>query len=244
MPPDPWPFDQPRNCAVFTVRSIAEGAPILRITHDLDDHGWQFLTLATPRSEDAVVLAFEEIVAMDASVTLLADLPPGWFAWRESPQHEWQREPNHTQTVGTDQWEVVLPGDWMRPEPRSDEQVYFESPNRSEGVYFIAVQTKNQPLRAAFQDMRVIEFRNLPPSEEGTWEVLSSTEEVRGAEVDAVTEYYNRTDNYRIVSRLLGREDFYVRLTYHDYYCTDPAVSARQSFHLLNSLTLLPETDA
>jgi hypothetical protein len=39
-----WPFDQPRNCAVFTTRQVLEGAePILHVTHDSDDHGWQFL---------------------------------------------------------------------------------------------------------------------------------------------------------------------------------------------------------
>ena len=41
--PGGWPFDQPPNCAVFTLRRIAEGIdPILFVSHDLDDHGWQF----------------------------------------------------------------------------------------------------------------------------------------------------------------------------------------------------------
>ncbi len=39
-----WPFDLPANCAVVTLRSIVVGgAPIMRIVHDKDDHGWQFL---------------------------------------------------------------------------------------------------------------------------------------------------------------------------------------------------------
>jgi hypothetical protein len=38
-----WPFDQPRNCAVFTLRSIIfDGEPILYVSHDADDD-WQFL---------------------------------------------------------------------------------------------------------------------------------------------------------------------------------------------------------
>jgi hypothetical protein len=42
MPPPTWPFDQPPNCAVLTLRSIVfGGAPILYVSHDADDHGWQ-----------------------------------------------------------------------------------------------------------------------------------------------------------------------------------------------------------
>ena len=90
-----WPFDQPRNCAVLTVRQIAyEGAPILHVTHDADDHGWQFLTLSDADPEAAVVLSFGSIVAREPALLELADLPPGWHAWRESAQHPWCREPN------------------------------------------------------------------------------------------------------------------------------------------------------
>jgi hypothetical protein len=35
-----WPFDQPRDCAVFTLRSIVfDGEPILYVSHDADDDG-------------------------------------------------------------------------------------------------------------------------------------------------------------------------------------------------------------
>src|SRR5262249_35896607 len=90
-----WPFDQPTSCAVITVREIAfENAPILHVTHDLDDHGWQFLTLADAKVEDGVVLCFADVVAKDSTLYELADLPPGWHAWRESTAHPWRREPN------------------------------------------------------------------------------------------------------------------------------------------------------
>ena len=50
----PWPWDQPPNCAVVTLRAIVEnGAPILHVTHDLDDHGWQFLDGRDVKMEDA-----------------------------------------------------------------------------------------------------------------------------------------------------------------------------------------------
>jgi hypothetical protein len=94
MTHDDWPFDQPRNCAVISLRQIVfDGAPILHVAHDENDHGWQFLTLDDPREEDASVVALEEIVQLDSSILDVADIPPGWRAWRQSIDHEWIREP-------------------------------------------------------------------------------------------------------------------------------------------------------
>ena len=62
-----WPFDQGPHVAVITVRSVLDGDPILSVTHDEDDDGWQFL---------------------DGR-----DLSPGWVAWRAGPAMPWQRRP-------------------------------------------------------------------------------------------------------------------------------------------------------
>jgi hypothetical protein len=79
MPERDWPFDQPRNAASITLRSIVfAGAPILHVTHDEDDHGWQFLGMEDAREDDACVVGLQEIVAKDPSLLELADLPPGW----------------------------------------------------------------------------------------------------------------------------------------------------------------------
>ena len=92
---DCWPFDQPRNCAVITIRGILDGTePILHVTHDEDDHGWQFLSLRDANPDEAKVLCLEEVVVMDGSILHLADLPPGWHAWRRSITDAWTREPN------------------------------------------------------------------------------------------------------------------------------------------------------
>lgn len=90
-----WFFDQPPNFAVITLRQIIEGgAPIQHVTHDSDDHGWQFLTLADANIEDALIVCFRHVVDLDPSLFLLADLPAGWHAWRESSTSEWVREFN------------------------------------------------------------------------------------------------------------------------------------------------------
>ena len=92
MTPDDWPFDQPRNCAVITLRKIVyENAPILHVSHDADDHGWQFLGLEDADVEEAAVVSFQELVQIDPSILALADLPPGWHAWRRSKSEAWVR---------------------------------------------------------------------------------------------------------------------------------------------------------
>jgi hypothetical protein len=43
MTDDDWPFDQTPRTAAITVQAILDGAPILLVSHDPDDDGWQFL---------------------------------------------------------------------------------------------------------------------------------------------------------------------------------------------------------
>ena len=92
---DNWPFDQPQNCAVITLKQIIDGAePILHVSHDLDDHGWQFLGIGDACEEDAAVVCLGEIVKSDSTVLQVADIPPGWHAWRQTVADKWTREPN------------------------------------------------------------------------------------------------------------------------------------------------------
>jgi hypothetical protein len=95
-----WPFDQPRDCAVITLRSIVfEGAPILHVTHDEDDQGWQFLGLEDAGVVQAVVVGLNDIVKRDPSILEVADLPRGWHAWRRSTSSPWQRKPTRSDSV-------------------------------------------------------------------------------------------------------------------------------------------------
>ena len=93
-----WPFDQPPNCAVITLRSIVFGGnPILNVTHDLEDHGWQFLGLEDVEMADAALVSFKNVIDRDPTLLDLHDLPPGWHAWRRTVGEPWTREPNpHT----------------------------------------------------------------------------------------------------------------------------------------------------
>jgi hypothetical protein len=92
-----WLFDQPPNCAVITLRQIMNGEqPILYISHDSDDGGWQFLSQETPEVEDCILVSLKRIVEHDSSVLAVANLPLGWCAERASIQESWRRFPNPT----------------------------------------------------------------------------------------------------------------------------------------------------
>lgn len=94
MIPD-WPFADPQNVAVFTSRQIIRGQDwIYYVGHDAEDGAWQFHgKMATSNEADAIVVSLRSIVERDPSIRLLADLPLGWCAWRETMDAVWFRAP-------------------------------------------------------------------------------------------------------------------------------------------------------
>ena len=70
---------------------LEEGSPILLVTHDADDGSWQFLCGSTDDVDDARLIGLECALELDSGLVELADLPLGWKAWRDSPEHEWDR---------------------------------------------------------------------------------------------------------------------------------------------------------
>ena len=96
MPQDdsPWPFDQPRNTAAFSLRSIVfDGEPILYVVHEAEDGSWQFLDGKPLEMANAALVGLGTIVSQDASVLEVADLPLGWSAFRSSVNSAWRRSP-------------------------------------------------------------------------------------------------------------------------------------------------------
>ena len=69
-----WKFDQAPNCAVITLRGIIERCePVLHVTHDEDDHGWQFLGAGTSLEAETRIVSLEEMLNLDPTLRDLAD---------------------------------------------------------------------------------------------------------------------------------------------------------------------------
>jgi hypothetical protein len=91
---DNWPFPDPENLAVFTLKRITRGeSPILMVVHDEDDGSWQFLDGGEVAHEDATLVSLRSITRLDPTVLELADLPLGWVARRPGPGESWKRAP-------------------------------------------------------------------------------------------------------------------------------------------------------
>jgi len=88
-----WTFDQAENVGCFTIQKIIhEGAPILFVMHDKDDHGWQFLTGKNVTLDDAMIVSMREIVEHDRTLLEIGRMPPGYRANRAAVGEPWQIE--------------------------------------------------------------------------------------------------------------------------------------------------------
>jgi len=86
-------FKEPLNTAVFTTKFVVEeNKPITYVMHDSDDGAWQFFS--DDKFDDfecvAKIVGLGEIIKMDDSVLELADMPEGYYAFRESVNDKWK----------------------------------------------------------------------------------------------------------------------------------------------------------
>jgi hypothetical protein len=91
--PANWPFAVPPGGAALTTARVLDGHPVLLVTHDRADGGWEFLCGTTDQAIAVRDVEMSRIVDNDPSLRELADLPVGWRAWRASPGEPWQRGP-------------------------------------------------------------------------------------------------------------------------------------------------------
>jgi hypothetical protein len=85
---------QSRNAAVFITREVSKArSRFFNVTHDADDHGWQFIGLSAGSAENERTISLLEAVRMDSSGLELSKLPVGWHAWRHGERESWIQAP-------------------------------------------------------------------------------------------------------------------------------------------------------
>lgn len=95
-----WPFDQAPNVAALTTRQVIEDKlPILSPVHYGNDHSWAFTCGTTNATEDCRLIGMRTALQLDPTLASIADLPPGWCAFRRSVGEPWCREPNDDDTA-------------------------------------------------------------------------------------------------------------------------------------------------
>lgn len=89
--PHGWPFPDPPNVVTFTSRQVVrEKQPIRLVTHN-DDGAWQFHTGHPVSLDDAMIVALEQMVRIDPTLTELGGLGCGRSATRAEVGAAWER---------------------------------------------------------------------------------------------------------------------------------------------------------
>lgn len=88
-----WNFPVSRFTGVETSALIRDGKePVVYVSRD-ENGAWQFHGPSDSSQQVAVAVCFHHLTDQDASLHELADLPLGWFAWRDGAGQPWNREP-------------------------------------------------------------------------------------------------------------------------------------------------------
>lgn len=95
-----WPFDQAPNVAAITTRQVLQdGLPILSVVHYSEDHSWAFVCGTSNAVEDGRVIGMGTALKIDPTLSGIADLPPGWHAFRRGVGQPWTKRPNPDDAV-------------------------------------------------------------------------------------------------------------------------------------------------
>ena len=90
--PADWPFDQAPNVVAITTAGVIErGLPILHVTHYDEDDSWAFLCGTTNETDDGRVVTMKTALKMDPSLREIANLQPGYSAYRYTLTSPWVR---------------------------------------------------------------------------------------------------------------------------------------------------------
>lgn len=92
--PVAWPFDQTRNTACLSTRTVFDqDHPILFAQHFEDDHSWVFSCGTTNSPKDAMLICMSTALACDPSIAFISDLKPGECAERATIDSPWIHGP-------------------------------------------------------------------------------------------------------------------------------------------------------
>ena len=88
-----WKFKDAPDVGVIAVKQVMSGADWIQyVFHDEEDGVWQFHGTEEANERDIMLVSLQAVVALDPSLEKLADLPPGWQAYRANINAPWKRE--------------------------------------------------------------------------------------------------------------------------------------------------------
>ena len=86
-----FPFNDKKNTATITCCHVMkDNNPILYASHDANDGMWQFLCGKEHKTEEAMIVALEEVFIKDKTIGKISDLPLGYIAERLHLGDKWE----------------------------------------------------------------------------------------------------------------------------------------------------------
>lgn len=140
--------------------------------------------------------------------------------------------------ISTDHWQIMLPSDWeQKPHTDGPGSFYFEATDGSMGAY-ISVFTRADPDSPALADLAVWrdkEIRNLHAMIDHHWEILEEWQHDESGTAISGSDCLDRNRSYRIVCLRMTQFPWLVRVSLHDYQCTDYETSKQVFLPLIDS---------
>ena len=145
--------------------------------------------------------------------------------------------------ISTGQWTIMLPDDWRQKpgESPTGRAFYFEAADESKGAY-ISTWGRKDPATsvdelAAYREGEVGRLHDMP---DHRWEILVQGEKEQDGIALSFADCLERGREYRIVCLGLTRFPWLVRVSLHDYACSDYAASQEWFQPIINSLAACP----
>jgi hypothetical protein len=138
-------------------------------------------------------------------------------------------------------WEIMLPKDW-HDKSESPTQVYLESTDRSKGMYCVLLTGSFAPkvkVDAFLQKVANIGRKSREGMTGYNWERSSlPSQTTRNHLTTYIDEYYESAKQYSITTIILISDTAAVRVTFHDYACSNLKLSRDYFSTSIKSLAL------
>ena len=145
-----------------------------------------------------------------------------------------------TETISTETWRITLPADWREAETGRRGGFHAESPDGAKGIYVTTwnVSKSHGSLSDKVRSFLSTDLRGLYAMEGRTWNIQKEWFSEQNGRVIAGFDAYDSDSSYRIISKIIGHEEWIVRSSFHDYHCLDCASSGGLLYPIADSLEI------
>ena len=144
------------------------------------------------------------------------------------------------ETISTEAWRISLPADWKAAETTSHGGFYVQSHDETKGIYVTTwnISTLEGNSTEKVRLFLAADLRGLRAMEGKKWNILEELFYEQGGCVTAGFDACDLGSSYRILSKIMAKDEWLVRSSFHDYDCTDYARSRNLLAPIANSLEI------